>query len=211
MTAGPVGAITAAVPGSDLFAPGHTGGSLAATILLILGAVAALGFAEYRARPVRPEPAARAGALRRDSPAVVNILTNDATLTAAGFRATMIDLAARGWLRILPPDDDDELARVRPAATAYDGDALLPHERLVLQHVLARFTTDRAIPARYLAVDVHGSWWRRFRSLATAAAVRDGLVKRRWNPLEFCPRQCSLCSPRCRGGHRATAATPRSP
>jgi hypothetical protein len=187
MTAGPVGATTAAVPGLDLFAPGHTGGSLATTIMLILAAIGALAFAEYRARPVRPEPAAKAGALRRDSPAVVNILTNDATLTAAGFRATMIDLATRGWLRILPPDDDDELARVRPAATAYDGDALLPHERLVLQHVMARFTTDRAIPARYLAVDVDGSFWRRFRSLTTAAAVRDGLVKRRWTLLALLP------------------------
>ena len=49
------------------------------------------------------------------------MLTNDATLTAAGFRATVIDLAARGWLRILPPDEEDELARVRPAATAFRG------------------------------------------------------------------------------------------
>ena len=111
----------------------------------------------------------------------------DATLTAAGFRATVIDLAARGWLRILPPEPDDELARVRPAATAYDGDSLLPHERLVLQHVMARFTTDRAIPARYLAVDVHGGWWRRFRSLVVAAGVRDGLIQRRWSVLDLLP------------------------
>ncbi len=187
MTAGPVGAITAAIPGLDLFAPGHSGGSLALTILLIAAAAAALGYAEYRTQPVRPKPAAKPGALRSDSPAVVNILTNDATLTAAGFRATMIDLAARGWLRILPPDDDDELGRVRPAAAAYDGDSLLPHERLVLQHVMARFTTDTAIPARYLAVDVHGDWWRRFRSLVSATAIREGLVQRRWSVLALLP------------------------
>ena len=97
------------------------------------------------------------GALRADTPAVVNLLTNDVTVTAAGFRATVIDLAARGWLRILPPEDDlEELARVRPAATAFRGDALRPHERLVLQHVMSRFTTDRAIPARYLAIDIRG-------------------------------------------------------
>lgn len=187
MTAGPVGAITAAVPGLDLFAPGHSGGSLAFTILLTLLAYAALAYANHLVLPTRPDPAARAGALRRDSPAVVNVLTNDCTLTAAGLRATVIDLAARGWLRILPPDEDDELARVRPAATAFDGDSLLPHERLVLQHVMARFTTDHAIPVRYLAVDVHGSWWRRFRSLVYAAAMRDGLVKRRWTPLALLP------------------------
>jgi hypothetical protein len=114
------------------------------------------------------------------------MLTNDATVTAAGFRATMIDLAARGWLRILPPEDDlEELARVRPAATAYQGDALRPHERLVLQHVLSRFTTDRAIPARYLAVDIRSSWWRRFSGLVVDEAVQAGLVRRRWTPTDL--------------------------
>jgi hypothetical protein len=124
-------------------------------------AAAWLTFARTRDRllPPRPDADDVAGALRADTPAVVNLLTNDVTVTAAGFRATMIDLAARGWLRILPPEDDfEELARVRPAATAYQGDALRPHERLVLQHVMSRFTTDRAIPARYLAVDIRGGW-----------------------------------------------------
>ena len=131
--------------------------------------------------PPRPEPDEVAGALRSETPAVVNLLANDATVTAAGFRATMIDLAARGWLRILPPEDDlEELARVRPAAAAHQGDALRPHERLVLQHVLSRFTTDRAIPARYLAVDIRGSWWRRFSGLVADEAVQAGLVRRRW-------------------------------
>jgi hypothetical protein len=137
--------------------------------------------ARERLMPLRPEPAESAGALRSDTPAVVNLLTNDCTVTASGFRATMLDLAARGWLRILPPDDElDELARVRPAASAYQGDALRPHERLVLQHVLSRFTTDRAIPARYLAVDIRGSWWRRFSGLVVDEAVQAGLVRRRW-------------------------------
>ncbi len=159
--------------------------------LLILAAVAVVaGYvvehrASRRVAPTRPAPAARAGALRSEPPAVVNLLANDATLTAAGFRATMIDLAARGWLRILPPDDEDELARVRPAATAFQGDSLLPHERLVLQHVLARFTTDRAIPARYLAVDVRSSWWRRFSRLVADESARRGLVARRWHLLDL--------------------------
>jgi len=45
---------------------------------------------------------------------------------------------------------------------------------------MARFTTDHAIPARYLAVDVHGSWWRRFASLVSEDARERGLVRRRW-------------------------------
>ncbi len=139
-----------------------------------------------RLLPQRPEAATGAGALRADTPAVVNLLTNDTVVTAAGFRATMIDLAARGWLRILPPEDDlEELARVRPAATAYQGDSLRPHERLVLQHVMARFTTDRAIPARYLAVDIRAAWWKRFTGLVVDDAVQAGLIQRRWSPKDL--------------------------
>ncbi|MBG7605198.1 MAG: hypothetical protein IZT58_11250, partial [Actinobacteria bacterium] len=143
MTIGVVGATL------DVFAPAHSAALLGLSILFTIAGFLTLHAASKRVAPPRPSPAASAGALRSESPAVVSLLTNDATVTAAAFRATVIDLAARGWLRILPPDDqDDELARVRPAASAYEGDALLPHERLVLQHVMARFTTDRAIPAR---------------------------------------------------------------
>lgn len=151
-----------------------------AVILAVLGH-GALTWAERHATPQRIGSVGSSGELRKESPAIVNVLTNDATLTAAGMRATVVDLAARGWLRILPPATDDELCRVRPASAAYDGDALLPHERLVLQHVLARFTTDQAIPARHLAVDIRGAWWRRFRGLVYAEARRSGLVTRRWS------------------------------
>ncbi len=167
--------------GWDAFAASPTTSGLIISALLLVVGAGALGYAEHHVAPKRPQPGRTSGALRHESPAVVNMLTNDATLTASGFRATVIDLAARGWLRLLPPlDDDDDLGRVRPAAAAYEGDALLPHERLVLQHVMARFTTDRAIPARFLAVDIKGSWWRRFRSLVTDDAQSAGLVARRW-------------------------------
>ena len=164
-----------------VLAPSFTVAWLWLSALCLAAAWLTFTRARERLLPPRPEPDELAGALRADTPAVVTLLTNDATVTASGFRATMIDLAARGWLRILPPEDDlEELARVRPAATAYHGDALRPHERLVLQHVLSRFTTDRAIPARYLAVDIRGSWWRRFSGLVLDEAVQSGLVRRRW-------------------------------
>lgn len=161
-----------------------TGLLVVATLAVVVGFIT-LRVTAARIAPPRPRSASRAGPLRSEPPAVVNLLSNDATLTAAGFRATMIDLAARGWLRILPPDDEDELARVRPAAAAFEGDSLLPHERLVLQHVLARYTSERAIPARYLAVDVRSSWWRRFNRLVTDEATRRGLVRRRWGAREL--------------------------
>jgi hypothetical protein len=168
---------------TDFFAATPGGAMLGFAVLLAIVGHLALSWAERHATPQRIESVGGSGALRKESPAVVNVLTNDATLTAAGMRATVVDLATRGWLRILPPLTDDETCRVRPSSEAYDGDSLLPHERLVLQHILARFTTEQAIPARHLAVDVRGPWWRRFRNLVYAEAKRSGLVKRRWSPL----------------------------
>ena len=163
-----------------VFAPAPSMVLLVLSALVVIAGFVALALIERQIAPPRPRAAGTAGALRGEPPGIVNMLTNDATLTAAGFRATVIDLAARGWLRVLPPDEEDELARVRPAATAFQGDSLLPHERLVLQHVLARYTSERAIPARYLAVDIRGSWWRRFNRLVTDEAVRRELLRRRW-------------------------------
>lgn len=168
---------------TDFFAATPGGAMLGLSALLAVVGHVGLWWAERHATPQRIQADDGPGEPRTDSPAVVNVLTNDATLTAAGMRATVVDLATRGWLRILPPVTDDETCRVRPSSEAYDGDALLPHERLVLQHILTRFTTDRAIPARHLAVDIRGDWWRRFRNLVYAEAKRNGLVKRRWTPL----------------------------
>ena len=175
--------MTLAVVGTGILAPAFTAPWLWLTVLLTAAALLVYQRTASRLLPPRPEADERAGALRSDTPAVVNLLTNDATVTAAGFRATLLDLAARGWVRVLPPEDElDELGRVRPAATAYHGDSLRPHERLVLQHVMARFTTDRAIPARYLAVDIRSGWWRRFSGIGVEEAVQAGLVRRRWTP-----------------------------
>ncbi|HUV18591.1 MAG TPA: hypothetical protein VMW33_08935, partial [Ilumatobacteraceae bacterium] len=99
-----------------ILAPAFTAGWLWLGALFVVAGWLTFVRTRDRLLPPRPEADEVAGALRSDTPAVVNMLTNDATVTAAGFRATMIDLAARGWLRILPPEDDlEELARVRPA------------------------------------------------------------------------------------------------
>jgi hypothetical protein len=173
-------AMSPAVIGADVFSSVIGAGWLFLTTLLVIAAFVLFTWGRWQTEPPRPAPAEVVETLRGESPAVVNMLTNDATVTAAGLRATVIDLAARGWLAILPPEAPGDLARVRPAAEASRGDALRPHERLVLQHVIARFTDQRAVPAQYLAVDIRGPWWRRFAALVADEAKADGLVTRRW-------------------------------
>ena len=115
--------MTLAVVALEVLAPAFDLVWLLLTALCVVGGFLVFRWREQRVAPPRPEPADDVERLRSDTPAVVNMLANDATLTAAGLRATIIDLAARGWLRILPPDEDDELARVRPAAHANHGDS----------------------------------------------------------------------------------------
>mgnify|MGYP006331561807 CR=1 FL=1 len=93
----------------------------------VIGGFVTLAWRGRRVAPPRPAPSATVGRLRDDTPAVVNMLANDATVTAAALRATVIDLAARGWLRVLPPDENHEPTRARPAARgapAHRSDAL---------------------------------------------------------------------------------------
>src|ERR671910_386129 len=41
-----------------------------------------------------------------EAPAVVNLLTNGFVVTPYAAVATLLDLAARGWLRVAPVDDE---------------------------------------------------------------------------------------------------------
>ena len=92
-------------------------------VWLLLGAVCTVGgfatLAWQRRRVAPPRP--NSGVVGRQPPRRHLRLSSTCWrttphVTAAALRATVIDLAARGWLRILPPGDEDELARIRPAA-----------------------------------------------------------------------------------------------
>ena len=105
---------SAVVVGFDALAPAFDIGWLIIAALLTVGAFAVFDWQQQRTAPPRPAATPNVESLRSDPPAVVNLLTNDATVTAAALRATVIDLAARGWLRILPPDGGDDLAGSDP-------------------------------------------------------------------------------------------------
>ena len=87
--------MTLAVVALEALAPALDLVWLLLTALCVVGGFLVFRWREQRVAPPRPEPADDVERLRSDTPAVVNMLANDATLTAAGLRATVIDLAAR--------------------------------------------------------------------------------------------------------------------
>ncbi|MET0578812.1 MAG: hypothetical protein ABW122_09145, partial [Ilumatobacteraceae bacterium] len=66
-----------------VFAPAPSTVLLVLSALIVIAGFITLAVIEQRVSPPRPRAATSAGALRSEPPAIVNMLTNDATLTAA--------------------------------------------------------------------------------------------------------------------------------
>jgi hypothetical protein len=88
-----------------------------------------------RPRDVDPAPATME--LGEESPAVVDLLTNDWRVTPDAVPATLLDLAARGFVDLDQHGEGRTVCRVRRAA----GGGLASYERMVLDHV-ARLAVD---------------------------------------------------------------------
>jgi hypothetical protein len=168
-----------------------------ATTPLVVAVVAVLlgfalhGWATWSTRPRRPAvgPAERPPALEAgiEPAAVVGVLTNGFAVPTAAVPATVLDLAARGWIRLAHADG--ELVVVTKTSSAAVGDVLRPHEQLVLNHLSARAFND-AVSGATLAVAqrrLGRGWWRRFDRAVAAAAHELGLATRRYTPLHLAP------------------------
>jgi hypothetical protein len=107
-------------------------------VLLLLG----VAFAT-RARGVDPGPATME--LGEEPPAVVDLLTNDWRVTADAIPATLLDLAARGYLDLEQYGPGCTVCRVRRTS----GEGLEAYERMVLEHV-AGLAVDGVVPAEAL-------------------------------------------------------------
>jgi Predicted membrane protein (DUF2207) len=83
---------------------------------------------------------------RNEPPAVVSLLAS--RLKRDGYPATLLDLAARGWIRL----DEAEPSRVmcRPAAGRPDDPGLTPYERRALGHLELRAAGMGAVPGTAL-------------------------------------------------------------
>lgn len=119
-----------------------------------------------------------------EPPAVVDLITNSWVPEHEAVPATLLDLAARGYVSI---HQVGEMASVHvPEKRPEGGGSMTSYEGMVLLHVedLAAKTPDRVVPAGALSTgpdDKAKKWWKRFRSAVEADAVARGLAQKRWS------------------------------
>ena len=166
-------------------------GSLTLIVLIAVAGWAAHVWAEWSTRPpgVEPGPPRRPEPLDGaviERPAVVGLLTNRYDAPRTAVTATVLDLAARGWVRFSTVDG--ELVVVT-RTTAAQGDSLRPFEQQVLNHVSSRAFND-VISAGTLAASharLDRRWWLRFGRSVAEAAQAAGLSVRRYTPVQLAP------------------------
>jgi hypothetical protein len=97
-------------------------------------------------RPWRPAAGRPSLSPRGEPPAVVSLLAG--RLARDGYPATLLDLAARGWIGL----DEAEPSRVmcRPGAGRADDPGLTAYERRALAHLELRATGTGAVPGTAL-------------------------------------------------------------
>ncbi len=163
-------------------------GSLLWSIALLAVTVALLVYTEMATRPPRLSASTTSAELGAETPAVASLLTNGFVVTPPAAVATLLDLVARGWLRVEQADHEVVLLTDRRGRA---GDALTAYEQQVLNHV-HRLTHGTLTGVSGAGVEIAGlrlsrRWWRRFTKAVVTDARRQGLTKRRWGPLAVGP------------------------
>lgn len=152
---------------------------LVATVAAVVLWLVLLLAAAFATRPREVDPAPATMELGEESPAVVDLLTNDWRVTPDAVPATLLDLAARGFVDLDQHGEGRTVCRVRRAA----GGGLASYERMVLDHV-ARLAVDGVVPAAALTTgpqDASARWWRSFKDAVVDDARARGLTRDRWS------------------------------
>jgi hypothetical protein len=154
-------------------------GALARAAILA-GAALVLLTASRLLTPSRVVASGESAEIGAETPAVASLLTNGFVVTPYAATATLLDLVARGWLRIEQVDED--------VVVLVDGrgtldDALTSYEQQVLNHVykLTAGTTNGITGA---GIEVGGlrlprRWSRRFNGSVIRQARKQRLCRRR--------------------------------
>ncbi len=162
-----------------------------ALVLIALGWIIH-GWSWWSTQPQRPvatgnaKPVAQAGA-PLEAPAVVALLTNDYEVPPSAITATLLDLAARGWIR-LAVANGELIVVTRPQSNNLD--ALLPFEQQVFNHARARAFND-VTSANTLAASrerLDDAWISRFARAVAIDAQQHGIAVprygvNRWSPV----------------------------
>lgn len=118
--------------------------------------------------------------LTGESPALVNLLVNDARITGAAVPATLLDLAVRDLVDIEEYGDAEEIViRLREHRSA---EGLAGYSLMVLEHLRAK-AANGIVRAEALTLGPEGtskSWMERFKKLLHAEAKSVGLTRPRW-------------------------------
>ena len=149
-------------------------GWLALTVVL-------LALAGGLTRPPRMVASTTSAELGAESPAVASLLTNGFVVTPPAAVATLLDLVARGWLRIEHAEHEVVLLTDRRGR---EGDQLTGYEQQVLNHV-HKLTAGTLTGVSGAGVEIAGlrlsrRWWRRFTKSVATDARRQHLSRRRW-------------------------------
>ncbi len=149
-------------------------GWLALTVVLLL-------IAASLTRPPRLVASTTSAELGAESPAVASLLTNGFIVTPPAAVATLLDLVARGWLRIEHAEQEVVLLTDQRGR---EGDHLTSYEQQVLNHV-HKLTAGTLTGVSGAGVEIAGlrlsrRWWRRFTRAVVSDARRQRLSKRRW-------------------------------
>jgi hypothetical protein len=143
-----------------------------AVIWLIVVSVVVLATAQRH-----PSPRPPSMALGPEPPALAGLLLNNANVPTGAVAATIVDLAARGYLRL------DEVAPGRTICRIVRGPGpdLLAYERHVLDHV-ASLAVGGVVPADALTTgptERSRRWWSIFTAAVRDDAFQRGLVRQR--------------------------------
>jgi hypothetical protein len=152
--------------------------------ILLLGWYAVLGALALIRWPKTPEAGPPTNDLRPESPALANLLTNGWLLNEDAMPATLLDLAARGFVKIEDRGDGRMECRVPPRGP--ETTSLNPYERRILDHV-EKLASEGVVPAAALTTgpgDESTKWWRAFRKEVGDDAKSRGLAGEFW-PLKL--------------------------
>ncbi|MGY6501199.1 MAG: DUF2207 family protein [Acidimicrobiales bacterium] len=158
-----------------------------AALSVVAALAALLGLAVYVAvrvatRPRRVPPGPSSQDLGPEPPAVVDLLVGGFAPDDDAIAATLVDLAARGFVDIFDSGPDNVVVQVRRVPPG-SVEALAPYERRVLDHLSSLGGDGGAVPADALTTGPQAlsqRWRRDFAREVIADARSRGLCRPRW-------------------------------